>query len=98
MSRFPVSIYVLMADTVTYNQRDDVMTAQGHVTILEPTGNVVFSEYMPELTGDLKDGIVEDIRVVLSDGARLAANGARRTGGVIHEMSKAVYSPCESLP
>lgn len=86
--------YVLIADTVTYNQRDDVMTAQGNVTILEPTGNVVFSHYM-ELTGDLKDGIVEDIRVILSDGARFAANGARRTGGVIHEMSKAVYSPCE---
>ncbi len=87
--------HVLLADTVTYNQRDDVMTAQGHVRILEPTGNVVFSEYV-ELTGDLKDGIVEDIRVVLSDGARLAANGARRTGGVIHEMSKAVYSACDS--
>ena len=27
--------YVLLADTVTYNQRDDVMTAQGNVTILE---------------------------------------------------------------
>ena len=48
-----------------------------------------------ELTGDLKDGIVEDIRVILSDGARFAANGARRTGGTIHEMTKAVYSPCE---
>ena len=85
--------YVLLADTVTYNQRDDILTAQGHVTILEPTGNVVFSEYA-ELTGDLKDGIIEDIRVILRDGARMAANGARRTGGVIHEMSKAVYSPC----
>jgi LPS-assembly protein len=85
---------VLLADSVTYNQRDNIMTAQGNITLLEPTGEVVFSEYV-ELSGDLKDGIVRDIRMILSDGARLAANGARRTGGTVHELRKAVYSPCE---
>jgi len=84
---------ILLADTVSYNQRDDVMTAQGNVSLLEPTGEVVFSEYV-ELTGDLKNGILEDIRMILSDGARFAANGARRTDGTVHELRKAVYSPC----
>lgn len=85
---------VLLADTVTYNQRDDIMTAQGSVTLLEPSGEVVFSEFV-ELSGDLKDGIIRDIRMILSDGARLAANGARRTAGTVHELRKAVYSPCD---
>ncbi|MBL6946376.1 MAG: LPS-assembly protein LptD, partial [Rhodospirillales bacterium] len=84
---------VLLADTVTYNQKDDILIANGNVSLLEPSGDVIFSEYF-ELTGDFKDGIVGDIRMILSDGARLAANGARRTGGTVHEMSKAVYSPC----
>jgi len=84
---------VLLADSVTYNQKDDILTAKGNVSLLEPSGEVVFSEYV-ELTGDFKDGLVNDIRMILSDGARLAANGARRTGGIVHEMSKAVYSPC----
>lgn len=85
---------VLLADTVIYNQRDDVLTAKGNVTLLEPTGEVLFSEYA-ELTGDLKDGIIEDIRMILSDGARIAANSGRRSGGAVHELRKAVYSPCD---
>ncbi|MBC8159506.1 MAG: LPS-assembly protein LptD [Alphaproteobacteria bacterium] len=88
---------VLLADSITYNQKDDILTAKGNVSFLEPTGEVVFSEYV-ELTGDFKDGLIEDIRMILSDGARLAANGARRTGGIKHEMSKAVYSPCYLCP
>ncbi|MBL6927932.1 MAG: LPS-assembly protein LptD [Rhodospirillales bacterium] len=88
---------VLLADSITYNQKDDVLTAKGNVSLLEPSGEVIFSEYV-ELTGDFKDGLVRDIRMILSDGARLAANGARRTGGVVHEMTKAVYSPCNLCP
>mgnify|MGYP002630429327 CR=1 FL=1 len=88
---------VLLADTLTYNQKDDILTAKGNVSILEPTGEVIFSEYV-ELSGDFKNGLVHDIRMILSDGARLAANGARRTGGIVHEMTKAVYSPCYLCP
>ncbi len=85
---------VLMADTVTYNQKTDIMTASGNVSLLEPTGDVLFSEYA-EFTDDLKTGAVEGIRMLMTDNSRLAANGGRRLGGVSTEMSKAVYSPCE---
>lgn len=84
---------VLLADHLSYNQRDDVLTATGNVSLLDPDGNVFFAEHV-ELTGDMKDGIVRDIRIVLSDGARIAANGGRRMDGTIHEMSKGVYSAC----
>ncbi|HEY4136719.1 MAG TPA: LPS assembly protein LptD [Alphaproteobacteria bacterium] len=85
---------VLMADTVTYNQKTDIMTASGNVSLLEPTGDVLFSEYA-EFTDDLKTGAVNSIRMLMSDNSRMAANGGRRLGGVVTEMSKAVYSPCE---
>lgn len=85
---------VLMADTVTYNQKTDIMTASGHVSLMEETGEVVFAEYA-EFSDDLKNGVVDSIRMLLADNSRMAANGGRRIGGVTTEMSRAVYSPCD---
>ena len=84
---------VLTADVVTFNERQNLLTASGSVTLLEPSGDVLFAEHM-ELSGDFKDGIVRDLRTVLSDNSRFAASGARRTEGDTLDMSNAVYSPC----
>jgi LPS-assembly protein len=84
----------LIADTVTYNQRLDTVIATGNVSFLEPTGDVMFADYI-ELSGNMKDGIASGIRLRLSDNTRIAAVGARRIGGRRTEMRKAVYSPCE---
>lgn len=85
---------ILLADTISYNQKQDVITASGNVSLLEPTGDVLFAEYM-QITGDMKDGIIRDLRLRLSDNARIAAVGARRSGGQTLDMRKAVYSPCD---
>jgi LPS-assembly protein len=90
----------LLADSVTYNRRTDIVTATGNVSLLEPSGDVLFADHV-ELSGDLKNGIVENIRVLLSDNARMAAAGGRRQDGNRTELSKAVYSackPCEDDP
>lgn len=84
---------VLRADTITYNQQTDVVTASGNIVLVEPTGEVTFGQYM-ELTGDFKDGIIEDIGILLKDGARFAAAGGRRSNADIIELRNAVYSPC----
>lgn len=84
---------ILLANSLTYNQRDDILTASGNVSLMEADGTVFFADYV-ELTGDMKNGIVKDIRIILNDGSRIAANGARRTDGTVHEMTKGVYSPC----
>ncbi len=88
---------VLRADTVSYNQRTDIVTATGNVVLMEPDGSVSFVDYA-ELTGDFKNGVVENIRILMSDGARLAAAGGRRIEGNKLELRKAVYSPCRSCP
>ncbi|MBT7648081.1 MAG: LPS-assembly protein LptD, partial [Rhodospirillaceae bacterium] len=85
---------ILQADNVTYNEPADLVIATGNVVLVEPTGEVLFSEYA-EMTGDLREGLIRGIQILLAENARLAANGARRIDGRITEMSKAVYSPCE---
>lgn len=85
---------VLVADSVSYNVNTDVVTASGNVALVETTGDVFFANYM-EVTGDLKEGFVRDIRMLMSDGSRLAANSGTRVGGTYNEFNKAVYSPCE---
>jgi len=85
---------VLRADVLTYNRREDVVTASGNVVLMEPGGEVMFASHA-EVTGDLRDGVVRDIRILLTDGARIAAAGGRRSNADRTEMAKAVYSPCE---
>ena len=86
---------VLRADTVNYNQKQDIVTATGNVVLMDPSGDVVFADHV-ELTGDFKDGIVENIRILMVDESRMAAVGGRRVGGERTELRKAVYSPCRS--
>ena len=84
----------LLADIVTYNRREDTVTAKGNVSLVESTGEVIFADRV-ELTGDLRNGIIENMRVRLSDDARLAAAGGRRIRGEKTEFRKATYSPCK---
>ena len=37
---------VLLADTVTYSQRTDTVTASGNVSLTQPTGEIVFADFM----------------------------------------------------
>ncbi|MGH7088811.1 MAG: LPS-assembly protein LptD [Stellaceae bacterium] len=85
---------ILLADAVTYNQKTDTVTASGHVVLLQPTGDVLFADFV-ELSDDMRNGFIKDIRVLLSDNSRLAGNTARREAGIRTEIRRAVYSPCE---
>ncbi len=88
---------VLMADTITFNQHANTVAASGNVIILEPTGEVMFGEFV-ELTNDMRQGIIREFRMVLSDGSRFAANSAGRSGGWRTDLYKSVYSPCKLCP
>ena len=85
---------VLRADTVSYNRRANLVTANGNVTLLEPTGDVLFADYV-ELTDDFKNGAMQNFRALLADQSRLAAVSARRVDGHLTAARKAVYSPCD---
>lgn len=84
---------VLVSDVISYNTNSDVVIATGNVALIEPSGDTIFAEYM-EVTGDLREGFVRDIRMLLADQSRMAAAGGVRTGGDRIELSRTVYSPC----
>ncbi len=84
---------ILLADMVTYNQRDDVVTASGNVILVEPTGEVLFAEYA-ELTDDMREGFLRGFSMLLADNSRLAAVSAQRRGGVETRLNQAIYSAC----
>lgn len=83
----------LFAEKVTYNQKTDVVLATGNVSLTDASGRVILGDRM-EVTGDLKDGVIYNIGLVLEDKSRIAGNGARRTNGTTTELSQGVYSPC----
>lgn len=85
--------HVLRADVVTFDRNTGVMAASGHVVLLEPDGEILFADYA-EMNQGMKDAVLRDMQAILADNARLAANGARRTGGEINELARVVYSTC----
>lgn len=85
---------LLLADTVIYNQRTDVVRASGNVSLVEPSGEVVFADFA-EVTSDLREGFIRDIRILLTDRSRLAAASGLRTGDQRTVLRKGVFSPCD---
>jgi LPS-assembly protein len=85
--------HVMRADKITFDRNSGVAAATGHVVLLEPDGEVMFADYA-EMQNNLNDGILKDMRALLQQNGRLAANGAQRTGGQINELSKVVYTTC----
>lgn len=83
----------LLADTVSYNERDDKVTASGNVSLLEASGNVIFADYM-ELQGGMRNGFIREISFLLRDMSRGAAVEAQRKDGNRTIMKKAVYTTC----
>lgn len=85
--------YHLRADKVEYSQKTGIVHAYDHVRITEPGGNVLLLDEV-ELTDDLSEGFIRNVRLMLSDGSRLAARDGVRTGDNRTTLNYAVYSPC----
>ena len=83
----------LRADKIVFDRNTGVAAASGHVVLMEPDGQVLFSDYA-ELTQDMKDGVLSGMRTLLAQNGRLAANGARRTDAKLNELSRAIYTTC----
>lgn len=84
---------ILEANTLTYNERTKTVSASGNVSLMDKSGNVVFADYM-EVTDDLKNGVINNIKMLMTDRSRVAAvQGSRK--GPLDEFNKGVYSPCK---
>ena len=85
--------HILRADKIVFDRNTGTAAATGHVVLLEPDGEVMFADYA-EMTQDMNDGVLKDMRALMTQNGKLAANGVRRTAGKINELSRVVYSPC----
>lgn len=86
---------ILRADKIVYNLGTDVVSAIGNVALMDENGDVHTAEYV-ELSGDLKEGYVQGLLSMLSDGSRFTAAEARREDGVRTTMTAGSYTPCKT--
>jgi LPS-assembly protein len=82
----------LRADRVVWNRTSGEVRAEGNVRAVNPGGDTAYGDSMV-LTDDLKDGVIENLLLVLEDGGRLAAQRAERKNGYT-TLYRAAYSPC----
>lgn len=91
------SLRVVQADTIIYEQNTKRVYAQGNVAVIEPSGDVIFSDYT-ELTDDLSEGFARHVSMLLSDNSRMAGRAAERytmpDGSTQLNLAEATYSPC----
>jgi LPS-assembly protein len=85
--------YKLRADTVVWSRKTGQVTANGNIRSIGPRGDVAYGDGI-ELTDTLKDGVVDNLLLVLKDGSRLAANKGARTDGRL-TLEQAAYTPCK---
>ena len=85
--------YKLRADQVVWDRKTGEVKAQGSIVSTSPDGAVGYGDSIV-LTDSLKDGVVENLLLVLEDGGRLAAmKGERKDDGSLG-LDYAAYSPC----
>jgi LPS-assembly protein len=87
--------YTLKAGEVRYNKNTGRAEAIGAVELTSPDGDTIFAPKVL-LENELKDAVIEDIKLLLEDGARVYADGGQRDGeNGITTLDRAVYSPCK---
>ncbi len=83
----------LRADTVVWNRKTGKVLAAGGIAVTNPQGDIAYGDQI-ELTDSLKDGVVDNMLVVLEQGGRMAAaQGTREADGTLN-LRSAAYTPC----
>lgn len=84
---------VLVADEIAYDLGRDVIVATGNVALVDPAGDVIFAE-RAEVTSDLDEAFVNQVRALLHEGSRMTAANAVRTDGNLTVFNRASFTPC----
>ena len=83
------------ADKIVWLRKTGRVTAIGNVTVTNPGGDIAYGDSI-ELTDTLKDGVVQNLLIVLNNGGRLSARtGTRINGNSV--LDNAAYSACEVI-
>lgn len=85
---------ILRADKMVYHLDTDTVEAIGNVSLLDENGDVSFAEYV-SLNKSMKDGFIQSLLAMLSDGSRFTAVEAKRENGNKLTLTDATYTPCK---
>ncbi|MDF2096200.1 LPS-assembly protein LptD [Aquibaculum arenosum] len=85
----------LRADRIIYHTDRDVILAEGNVAIIDDNGDAVFAE-RAEVTSDLDEAFVNQVRALLRGSNRMTAANAVRTGDNLTVFNKARFTPCSA--
>ncbi|KIU00416.1 organic solvent tolerance protein, partial [Staphylococcus aureus] len=83
----------LRADKVLWNRKSGQVVAEGNVVLVNPQGDSAYGDKV-ELTDTLKDGVVQNMLVVLDAGGRIAAQHGERHEDGSFTVQNAAYTPC----
>lgn len=82
----------LAADVVTWDRKSGQVYAKGNVVMTTPQGDKLVGDNV-QLTDTMESGVVNNLLVVLENGARIAATRGTRVNSV-NTFYNAIYSPC----
>ncbi len=86
--------YEMRADQVIWNRASGKVTASGSVRTRDPSGNVAYGDTV-DVTDNLKEGVVDNMLLVLDGGGRLAARRGQRLPDGTYQLENAAYTGCE---
>ena len=84
----------LRADEVVYDTKSEVITAHGHVTLINADGTAQFADDMT-MDKDMKAGFARHVSARLDKNIKIAADSAVRRNDQITELNRAIYTPCQ---
>ncbi len=88
----------LRATRVRYDGLTDQLIVEGPLSLTEANGRTVFFADLAELSGDLREGILQSARLVLDRQLQIAATAITRTEGRYTQLYQTVASSCEVCP
>ena len=86
----------LRADKVVWERRTGKVNASGNVAVTNADGDIAYGDSI-ELTDTLRDGMVDNMLVVLRRGGRIAAERGTRADDGTATLFQAAYTPCSVL-
>lgn len=85
---------VLRADELDYQRDTGVVTARGHVTIVNADGTAQFATALT-LDKDMSAGVAIGFSARLQENVKIAAARTQRRDANITELDRVIFTPCE---
>ncbi|GAB5488121.1 MAG: LPS assembly protein LptD [Parasphingorhabdus sp.] len=85
--------YKLQAEKVVWNRKSGTVIASGNIRSTSPDGDTAYGDKI-ELTDSLRDGMIDNLLLVLEDGSRLAARRGERFADGALALDNAAYTAC----